>query len=615
MCGIFGAIQVNVSGKVGDVVASLQQRGPDGHGVYEDKDHDTTLVHTRLSIIDTTNSAAQPMEYGDWVITFNGEIYNYQELRKELGALGYQFKTHSDTEVVLLAYHAWREKCLTRFRGMFAFGVWNKNDQTFFAARDYFGIKPFYYHRNGKGLIFSSLLTSLLASGIPAKQVNLTGMAIFLQLGSFSGEQTIIEQIQQLPAAHYLTLENGNLTITRYWNIVDEAAQTEQPASYKEAVKQVRSLLEASAQYQLVADVPVGAFLSAGVDSCVAVGLMSKFSPTKLNTFTVGFEKKFNELNELNGARLISKRFGTDHHELIVNDKLITEQIDDYILAMDQPSMDGLNTYLISKETARLSKVAVTGLGSDEIFGGYAHFAYAAIANLTFSKGMESITELPSIARRLPAKYRELLEYVISTPVVRHRMVRNYGKRHPVAHKLKNIDEDVHNTIIDTYYDGYAPAELDAVQQLSLWEIHKYLSNTLLRDGDALSMSQALEVRPMFLDHQLASYVFGLKASYKVNFTRKKRVLVDACSDLLPPEIFTKKKTGFELPLTHWLKNNLQSEFLNLLKGEAASNLFTETYRLYLEQSLQKGEVNNAHWAVFVALKFIQIHKLETHSS
>ncbi len=614
MCGIFGAIQVNVSGNLGDVLIGLQKRGPDGHGIYEDKDYLTTLVHTRLSIIDTTNAAAQPMEYGDLVITFNGEIYNYQELRNELGSLGYQFKTNSDTEVVLLSYHAWREKCLTRFRGMFAFGIWNKADQTFFAGRDYFGIKPFYYHRYEKGLIFSSLLTSLLATGIPGKKVNLTGMAIFLQSGSFSGDHTIVEQIQQLPAAHYLTLENGNLNIIRYWNIVEEAIKTEQPTSYEQAVKEVRSLLEASAKYQLVADVPVGAFLSSGIDSCVTVGLMSKFAQTKLNTFTVGFEKKFNNLNELDGARLISKRFGTDHHELIVNDYLINEQIDDFIRVMDQPSIDGLNTYLISKETSRHTKVAVSGLGSDEIFGGYSHFVYAAIANQTFSKGIESITKLPAFVHKLPAKYKDMLYYLLSTPVARHRMIRNYGDSHPVVHKLKNIKFAEHKTIMDNYYDGYVPSELDAVQQLSLWEIHKYLSNTLLRDGDALSMSQALEVRPIFLDHRLASYVFGLKASYKVNFNSKKRVLVDACIDLLPPAIFTKKKTGFELPLTHWLKNNLQGEFLSILKGEAAANLFTETYRLYLEKSLQKGEVNNTHWAVFVALKFINFHKLETYS-
>lgn len=612
MCGIFGAINVCISDRTENILSSLNKRGPDGYGVFEDKAFNTTLIHTRLSIIDTSISANQPMEYGNWVITYNGEIYNYLELRNELVALGYTFKTHSDTEVVLVAFQEWNEKCLRKFRGMFAFGIWNKNTKKLFAARDYLGIKPFYYQRFDEGFIFSSLLTSLLASGRPSKRVNLKGMVIFLQTGSFTSDQTIIQGIQQLPPAHYLTFENGNLNITQYWNITDEAKKVEKPIDYRDAVRQVRSKLEKSAHYQMVADVSVGAFLSSGIDSCISVGLMSQFSSYKLNTFTVGFETKFNELNELEGARLISKRYGTNHHELIIDDETISENIDDYVRAMDQPSIDGLNTYLVSKETSRFTKVAVSGLGSDEIFGGYSHFIYAAVANQISPRGITLNKNLFRTLNILPAKYKQLLKYIFSAPTFRNQMVRNYGELHPVLIKLNSFHKENLKQIISDYYFDNSPKGLDAVQQLSFWEINKYLSNTLLRDADALSMSQGLEVRPLFLDHDLVSYVFGLKGNYKVNFTFKKRVLIDACRDLLPPEIYNKKKTGFELPLKSWLQTNLKPDFLNLINSASTLNLFSSEYIYYLKHSIEKGEVNNAHWAVYICLKFINIHELET---
>lgn len=612
MCGIFGAIRVDVSNNIETIVKSLQRRGPDGYGVYSDNDTSTTLIHTRLSIIDTSTSANQPMEYGDYVITFNGEIYNYKEIRKELIDKGYIFKTNSDTEVILVSYIEWGEKFLTKLRGMFSLGIWNKIDKTFFAARDYFGVKPFYYYTKNDGVIFSSLLTTLLATNIPSKKINLTGVAIYLQTGSFTGEHTIVENIQQLPPAHFLKMSDGIFEIKPYWNLNEEIKKIKKPSNYNDAKKQLRNNLEESAQCQLVSDVPVGAFLSAGIDSSIAVGLLSKFSTTPINTFTVGFEKKHIALNELDGARLIANKFKTNHNELILKDNLIDESIEDYINAIDQPSIDGLNTYFISRETAKYTKVAVTGLGSDEVFGGYSHFLYASISDRLFSKGLIANVKMPNLFKSIPDRFKELIIYILSTSESRHTLIRNYGNLHPIINKLINLSEDEKSIILKQYYSGYTARGLDAIQELSWWEINKYLLNTLLRDGDALSMSQSLEVRPMFLDHKLVTYAYSLNSEYKVQWYRKKRILIDSCKDLLLPEIFNKKKTGFELPLKYWLNNNLKFDYLNLLESKNASNLFSKKYLNYLKDCLQNNNLNNSHWSIYILLKFINTHSIIT---
>lgn len=612
MCGIFGAININISSKIPAVLKSLNRRGPDSHGLYQDDNFCTTLIHTRLSIIDTSNVSSQPMHYNNFVITFNGEIYNYKELKEELSLLGYNFKTKSDTEVLLAAYLEWEEKCLIRLRGMFAFGIWDKKNKTLFAARDYFGIKPLYYYRNGDGIIFSSLIKTLLESDIPNKKVNLKGVTIFLQTGSFTNNQTIIQDITQLPPAHYLKFKAGNLTIERYWNIVEESVTFNKPLNYGQALKDVRLKLEEAAHYHLVADVPIGVFLSGGIDSCVSTGLMSQLSSSRLKTFTIGFEKKFKEFNEIDQAKLISKRFNTEHHEIIINNSLINDSVNNFIAAIDQPSVDGFNTFLVSSETSKQTKVCVSGLGADEIFGGYPHFLYASIAKNEYLNYLKYAPFLSKILKQFPLKYRELFLYITSSPSDRHRMIRNYESLLPVAHKLKHIDEGNFKSIINEYYEVNITPDLDAVQQLSLWEIEQYLSNTLLRDADALSMSCGLELRPLFLDHKLASYVFGLKAEYKMKGFRKKRILLDSCKDILIPEVYKRKKQGFELPLTYWLKTNLKSEFLNLLSGEEALDLFTKEYIEYIKLSIKNDNLQKTHWAVYVLLKFIKFHALET---
>lgn len=610
MCGILGSVGFDISGNINTMMKILTKRGPDGNGLYEDKKNLITLVHTRLSIIDLTEYGSQPMEYGDYIITYNGEIYNYAEIKVELINLGHSFRTNSDTEVILAAYSEWNSNCLTRFRGMFAFAIWDKRNSLLFAARDRFGIKPFYYYMSSENIIFSSLLTVLMSSGVVPKVLNKKGLALYLQTGSFSGLNTIISNVFQLLPAHYLIFENNKLSIFQYWDIKKRSVkkETENP-TYKEVTQEIRKKLIEAAAYHLVSDVPVGAFLSGGIDTSIVVGLMSQLNDKRLETFTVGFEKKNSFLNEFKFADITAKKFNTNHHEIIISDRDITNILDELLEAIDQPSLDGTNTFFVSKATSQFCKVAVSGLGADEIFGGYSHYRYSKFALDYLPKGILYSSAFLKIANVLPEKYKELISFLLRQPSMRPELIRNYGKTHNVLQKISDYDKWDMINILRNYYGRFINSEMDPIKQMSYIEINTYLVDTLLRDGDALSMHNGLEVRPLFLDHILASFVFNVNPGFKIRNGRKKNLLIDASTDLLSPEIIKRKKAGFELPLTYWLSTILKKEYLSLL-NENSIHIITDQYRSYLINSFNVGNIDNLHWAIFILLKYIKKHSL-----
>lgn len=611
MCGIFGAINKDISPRIDGILMSLAKRGPDGHGIYNTPDNSATFIHTRLSIIDTSSNANQPMKFGNDIIVFNGEIYNYITIRKELEALGYIFQTHSDTEVVLLSFNKWGEKCVDRFNGIFAFGIYNVVSREFFAARDNFGVKPFYYYCRENFILFSSLLCSLLESGVPIRKLNKKGLAIFLDKGSFSTEENIVEGIIQLSPGHILKFKDGVVELKQFWSIRDGFDNKVGTLNYRERVKVLREKLETSAQLLLVADVPVGAFLSSGVDSAIAVGLMSRYSRSKLDTFTLGFKDTDPKLNEIYGARLISKLNNTNHHELIINDAIV-DVVDDFINSIDQPSVDGLNSYLISKETSRYTKVAISGLGADELFGGYPHFSHAMISDESPIKWMIRMIKYTRLNNFFTVRHDEVFNSISSIRDKHFEQIRSYGKTQNRNEKIKNHVSSLGDSSL--FWNDNSQSvikDLDLVQLMSFWEINNYMLNTLLRDSDALSMSQSLEVRPIFLEKELATYVFNLKARDKVNFFNRKRILKDACEDLIPKFVLNRAKTGFELPLIKWMSNDLKLEFLKLLTSKRSIDLFSDEYRKYLIHSVTNNQTNAMHWGIFVLFKFIELHNIE----
>ncbi|HLF22837.1 MAG TPA: asparagine synthase (glutamine-hydrolyzing), partial [Burkholderiales bacterium] len=349
------------------MVGALRHRGPDARGVM--RLPGCQLGHTRLSIIDLA-SGAQPMrdESGRYAITFNGEIYNYREMRDELAALGHRFNTQSDTEVIMRAFAEWGESCLRRFRGMYAFAIWDDREQQLFAARDRFGEKPLYYARMPDGtLLLASEIRSLLASGLLVPRLSLEAVDAFLAFGYVPPDRTVYQNVQTLPPGHCLHWKGGELTVKRYWY----PQFNPQPISLDDAAERMRELLAQAVRRQMVADVPVGAFLSGGHDSSTVVALMQQHTKVPVKTFSVGFGSY---INELPYARSVAAMYGTEHHEIDLGAPAVGPMLERMAAVYDEPFRDPshIPTYLISEYARKYVKVVLTGDGADELFGGYA---------------------------------------------------------------------------------------------------------------------------------------------------------------------------------------------------------------------------------------------------
>ncbi len=385
MCGIFGIVVRN--GRVPEGVlergtASLAHRGPDDSGtiVLRDStfDDEIGLGNRRLAILDLSPLGHQPMhdaETGNWIV-FNGEIYNFRDIRCELEQAGTSFISHSDTEVVLKAYARWGGQCLAKFRGMFAFALWDARLHRLFLARDPMGIKPLYYVQSGSYFLFASEVRTLLGTGLMRRRIDSAGLINYLTFGSAYDPFTLVEGVRALPPGHTLTWKGGTLRQSSYWDLVDESSTqdlvTLSAKNEKQAVEQLQPVLEEAVRLQLVSDVPVGVFLSGGIDSSALVSILSRSGVTA-STFSIVFREA--DFSEAQHSRAIAARFHTDHHEINVSQSDVLSAIPEALGAMDLPTMDGINSYFVSRETRRAGvKVALSGLGGDEVFAGYASF-------------------------------------------------------------------------------------------------------------------------------------------------------------------------------------------------------------------------------------------------
>ena len=376
MCGIAGILTKNnyqdyLSILIERMQGALQHRGPDDRGIYISDDRKIALAHTRLSILDLSPAGHQPMSTNDgrfW-ITFNGEIYNFRELRSNLIAEGEKFLSQTDTEVILKLYQRLGVDCVKHLRGMFAFAIWDDLEKTCFIARDHLGIKPLYYYQSGPTLVFASELRSILASKLPSINLSSSGLYGYLISGSVPEPYTLIEGIYCLEAGHYLYWKAGNLTQQRYWQI----NFTSEDISPVEAKEKVRAALIDSIQHHFISDVPVGVFLSGGIDSTAVVALASQTQTEQLRTYSIAFEE--NEWNEGEIAQKVANTFDTEHTEYKITASLGRELLTKFLDSIDQPSIDGFNTFCVSQITRQNgTKVALSGLGGDELFGGYKSF-------------------------------------------------------------------------------------------------------------------------------------------------------------------------------------------------------------------------------------------------
>ncbi len=554
ICGIAGNRKGDARPALERMIVSLRHRGPDGEGAVHLAD--CSFGHTRLSIIDL-ESGSQPMAdiSGRYHITFNGEIYNYKELREALLRDGYRFRTNSDTEVVLSSFARWGSDCLDRFRGMFAFAIWDAEEHRLFAARDLFGEKPLYYALTPAGtLVLGSEIKSLLASQLVRPRLNLGAVEAYLALGYVPPDRTIYENVQVLPPGHYLDWNGDSVHVVRYWRPKLKAG----PISIDDAADQLRALVHQAVKRQMVADVPVGAFLSGGLDSSTIVAFMQAESRHRVKTFSVGFGE---HINELPYARTVASRYRTDHHEVDLGAPPVAELMHTMARVYDEPLGDSstIPTYLISAYARRYVKVVLTGDGGDELFGGYAWYPRLAMTEAfpaswfrwlvlrsASALVMHRVPELDRlvgatrVALRWPDMVTRYFEYVLDANSERRRLL--WGRR----------SEEVPRFFPGDYYQP--PNGAVGMDRAFHFDLTSWLPGDILVKVDRAAMAHGLETRPPFLDRDLVEFVLTLPAELKVHGDATKVLYKHALSKYWPEKVRTRPKQGFGAPFDIWLK-------------------------------------------------------------
>ena len=574
MCGICGLIDYRNSLRNGEEALvrmrdAMVHRGPDDKGVYVNKSTIFAgLGHRRLSIIDLSPAGHQPManEDGTAHIVLNGEIYNYRELREDLESNGHKFKSNTDTEVAIHLYEEHGKECVKFLHGMFAFAIWDDKKQTLFLTRDRVGKKPlFYYYRDGS-FCFASELSALIQGGIIKKEINNQAIDHYLTFGYIPAPLAIYNGVFKLPPAHSMTLDDKGLRIEKYWSL-DFSKKIE--ISEKEAAAESLRLLEDAVKIRLNSDVPLGAFLSGGIDSSVVVALMSRLSGRKVKTFSIGFDE--GEYNELKYARLIAGRFGTEHNEFVVKPHAI-DILPLLVERYGEPYADSscVPTYYVSRETKRYVTVALNGDGGDELFGGYERYQAMAFSELyqgfpgILKKMVSGINALLPDSINPKNRIRNFKRFlnVIDMPAA-ERYLRWIGI-FDTGIKDKLYSPDFNNKIYISGTSGFlspyfnVSAGLDIIDRAIAADTNLYLPYDLLVKVDIASMANSLEARSPFLDHRLMEFAASLPADYKVRGLVKKYILKKAIEGLIPRENIYRRKMGFGLPVGDWFRLDMK---------------------------------------------------------
>lgn len=576
MCGITGIFAFNLVGKFNKIhitaaTMSMEKRGPDFQDIYIDEW--IGLGHRRLSVIDTSEKANQPMwdSSGRYCIVFNGEIFNYQELRRALQAKGVTFRSESDTEVLLQLYILEPDKCLEKLNGFFAFCIYDKHDQSFFIARDRFGVKPLLYLFDEDKFIFASEMKTMLRYGID-KTLDYTSLVTYLQLNYIPAPDSIFSHVKKLLPGHYLKVVNKTMHVDRWYAIPKANEHRNNGPTYADAKVRFTSLLESAVQRRLVADVPLGAFLSGGVDSSVITGLASRHKPD-LQTFSIGF-KDASFFDETSFAREVAKHFNTRHTVFSLTNNDLLAHVDDVLKYIDEPFADSsaINVFILSKETRKHATVALSGDGADELLGGYnKHEAFFRMLNPGWKE--KAIAIGTPLWRRLPRSrnnlfansFRQALRFAEGfklSPAERYwrwaafadlNEVRNLLSPVALGNFLQETFEARRRSLLENMYAA------DSMNNILRTDMELVLANDMLVKVDLMSMAHGLEVRSPFLDYELVEFASNLPDSFKIAKGRRKRILHDAFRDMLPARICNRSKKGFEVPMLGWLRRELRS--------------------------------------------------------
>jgi len=578
MCGITGFIDFRKNSNeevLRRMTLSLQHRGPDGEGIFfkEIQNAAVGLGHRRLSIIDLSAAANQPMHFDGLQIIFNGEIYNYEEIRNKLIALGHSFQTHSDTEVMLHGWRQWGEKCIDQWRGMFAIVLFDEKKNEIICIRDRAGVKPFYYYWKDGLFLFASELKALIEHPAFEKQVNYDAVGSFLQYNYVPQPHSIFKNTLKLPAGHLLklNLETQKTSVEQYWNVYDHYNKPKLKIDFEEAVNETERILSESFQYRMVADVPVGVFLSGGFDSSCVTALLQKNATEKIKTFTIGITD--DQLDEAPHAKKIAKHLGTDHTEYYCTPKEALDIIPDLPYYYDEPFADpsAIPTILVSRLARKKVTVALSADAGDEIFAGYNRYDY-------ISRYGKKIAKIPKPIRRLSVM---AMEGISSDSIPFFRNQRNFHSRYDKlksllndpdsSELLKNLTQVYNGNEINRLFGSEVKTlktlhnnkELrkefyDALSYMMAVDYQTYMVDDILQKVDRATMSVSLEGREPYLDQYIIEWAARLPSSYKYFKGEKKYILKKIVYKYIPKTIMERPKMGFAIPVEKWLSNELR---------------------------------------------------------
>jgi asparagine synthase (glutamine-hydrolysing) len=577
MCGIAGFVESSGSAMPLSVEASgalvhrmcdvIRHRGPDDEGAWVAPG--VALGMRRLSIIDLS-TGHQPIHNEDktvWIV-FNGEIYNFRELRRALELAGHRFYTSTDTETIVHAYEEWGTRAIGRLRGMFGLAIWDTRSRTLLIARDRIGIKPLHYATVGGRLYFGSEIKSLLEAPDLSRELDLDALDHYLSFLYTPRDGSIFRHVRKLPPGHLLTWHDGGLSIEQYWQLpIDEDYR----GSEDDAVADLRDVLADAVKSHLVSDVPLGAFLSGGIDSSTVVGLMAQASGSRVNTFSIGFDVP--EFDELEHARRVARHFGTEHHEFVVKPDAIGI-LDQLVSHFDEPFADSsaIPTWYVSQMARRHVTVVLSGDGGDELFGGYDRYVPHPRVVAFDRYSPRALRRVAAIAAaRLPhgARGKNFLRHVSRDDHGRYvDSIRFFGSDEKPALLTHDVREGLMSSVdpearLATHFDRYA--HLPWPSQMMRFDAETYLPEDVLTKVDRMSMAHSIESRVPLLDNEVIAFASRLPSSMKIRNGRRKHVLKEVAATLLPREILERRKQGFGVPLGVWFRGNLRELFADTL--------------------------------------------------
>jgi asparagine synthase (glutamine-hydrolysing) len=603
MCGICGFVSWKndpIESSIRQMTRSIHHRGPDDDGYYFNHLSNVNLGFgfKRLSIIDLSESGHQPMvdSASQNTIVFNGEIYNFKEIRTELESLGHRFVSGSDTEVILKSYSQWGGKCLDKFIGMFAFVIYDLEKRILFGARDRMGVKPFYYHLSDERFLFCSELKGIKSAEAIPLSMDMLSLGDYLKYGYVVGDKSIYNQVKKLLPGHCFTLdlETKEMKISNYWSFdhlsnVDLSGLTELELKHK-----LSELLLSAFSYRMVSDVPVGVFLSGGVDSSLLSAVLALKGGYKFDAFTIGFDVP--DYDESKQAAAMANHLGITHHVEICTATDALHLFDQFYNIYDEPFADtsGIPTYMVSRFASKHSKVALSADGSDEIFAGYTKYAKA----LSYLKWAKVGSKIPLMAGLLKTSG------AASRSIKNHNRMLRLGKLFTANGFRQSFDiitcglinEEVEELIGSDYHDSYAPllhdVGSDALLNFSSFDLHSYLCGDILYKVDMAGMHASLEVREPFLDHRILEFAAGLPSHYKLRSGNGKWILKELLVDFVPKSLFDRPKKGFSIPLEHWCRNELNTLFMDTISDSALkkSDVFNHEKVLEIRSAFVSGE-------------------------